>query len=75
MHGLGSVLFPWHTTVPANRRSIQTYVAVRREGEWRIAAFHNARVRPTPLPGGVALKLLVLGFRARAALAGRRVRR
>lgn len=74
MHGTGSVLFPWHAEVPASRRSIQTYVVVRGEGEWRIAAFHNARVRPTPIPRGAGLKLLLLGFRARAALAGRPIR-
>jgi hypothetical protein len=28
------------------RDSIQTLVAVRRDGVWRFAAFHNTRVRP-----------------------------
>lgn len=34
------------------RDSILTLVAVRQNGEWRLAAFHNNRVRP--LDGGVS---------------------
>ena len=36
-----------------NEASIQTLVAVRREGEWRFAAFHNSRVRPISSGAGV----------------------
>jgi len=71
MHGEGSVLMPWHATVTAGRRSIQTYVVVRQGGVWRIAAFQNARVRPMRLPKGFTLKLIMLMFRLRIALSGR----
>ena len=37
------------------RDSIQTLVAVKRNGEWLFAAFHNTRVRPI----GSALTFLV----------------
>jgi uncharacterized protein (TIGR02246 family) len=68
MHGDGSVLLPWHDALPPRRRSIQTYVVVREAGAWRIAAFHNARVRPLTLPSGLALRLVVAAMRARAAM-------
>ena len=71
MHGTGSVLFPWHHEVTPRRRSLQTYVVVREDGRWRIAAFHNVRVRPMHLPTGIGLQLIVLAMRARAALARR----
>jgi uncharacterized protein (TIGR02246 family) len=71
MHGMGTVLLPWQREVTPGRRSLQTYVVVRQEGAWRIAAFHNVRVRPMRLPTGVGLRLVVLAMRARAALARR----
>lgn len=70
MHGMGSVLMPWHRAVAPHRRSLQTYVVVRRQGVWRIAAFHNTRVRPLHLPQGLALRLILLAMRLRTALAG-----
>jgi uncharacterized protein (TIGR02246 family) len=69
MHGYGSVLMPWQSTVPRSRRSIQTYVVVKQDGAWRIAAFHNTRVRP--LPTGFVLRLITLMIRARAAVSAR----
>src|SRR5688572_23651667 len=45
MHGMGTVLLPWQREVTPRRRSLQTYVVVRQDGVWRIAAFHNVRVR------------------------------
>jgi uncharacterized protein (TIGR02246 family) len=46
MHATGGTL-PRGTSTPApERRSIQTLVAVKRDGEWRLAAFQNTRIRP-----------------------------
>jgi uncharacterized protein (TIGR02246 family) len=72
MHGMGSVLLPWQRAVTPGRRSLQTYVVVRQDGTWRIAAFHNVRVRPMRLPTGLGLRLIVLAMHARTVLAGRR---
>jgi uncharacterized protein (TIGR02246 family) len=69
MHGYGSVLMPWQSTVAPRRRSLQTYVVVKQDGAWRIAAFHNTRVRP--LPTGFALRLITLMIRARARFSAR----
>lgn len=72
MHGDGAVLMPWHSEVVPKRRSLQTFVVVKDGNVWRIAAFHNVRVRPLTLPGGVALTLLLAFFRLRTALAAHR---
>ena len=69
MHGMGTVLLPWQREVTRGRRSLQTYVVVRQAGAWRIAAFHNVRVRPMRLPTGMGLRLIVLAMRIRAAIA------
>jgi uncharacterized protein (TIGR02246 family) len=46
MHAVGNTV-PRGKTRPARERaSIQTLVAVRDGGEWRLAAFHNTRIRP-----------------------------
>jgi uncharacterized protein (TIGR02246 family) len=34
------------------RDSVQTLVAAKRDGEWRLVAFHNTRVRPMGLSAG-----------------------
>ena len=47
-HGTGGVLWPGQTDLAAERRSIQTYVVVRRDGRWRIAAFQNTRIQSDP---------------------------
>jgi hypothetical protein len=52
----------------AGRRSIQTYVAVKEGGVWRIAAFQNTRIRVTPLPTGWRLRLLMEVLRTRGAI-------
>lgn len=70
MHADGSVLMSWQRHLPESRRSIQTYVVVRREGTWRIAAFQNARVRPIRVPRGILLRLLLALFHLRTAVAG-----
>ena len=71
VHGEGSVLLSFQHTAPKSRQSIQTYVLHRGPDGWRIAAFHNTRIRPQPLPDGLLLKLILLGFRLRTWWAGR----
>jgi uncharacterized protein (TIGR02246 family) len=75
VHTMGSVLFPWQRRVTSKRRSNQTLVAVRQPEGWRFAAFHNTRYRPTPLPTGLPLKLIVALLRMRASLSRKRRRR
>lgn len=73
MHAMGSVLMPWQEKVTARRRSIQTYVA-RREADncWRFTAFHNTRYRPTRLPSGKMLAIILALMRLRTAISGKR---
>ncbi|NKY36871.1 SgcJ/EcaC family oxidoreductase [Nocardia speluncae] len=47
-HMTGSVVFAWQSGIPRNRRSRNTWVLHRADGEWKVAAFHNTRVRPLP---------------------------
>lgn len=44
-HGRGAVRLRWQSRTPAARQSINTYVAVRHDGEWLFAAFQNTRIR------------------------------
>jgi uncharacterized protein (TIGR02246 family) len=46
VHATGGTVMRGKTRPSSERDSIQTLVAVRRDGEWRFAAFHNTRVRP-----------------------------
>ncbi len=75
VHTMGSVLFPWQSRVTPKRRSNQTLVAVRQPEGWRVAAFHNTRYRPTTLPTGLPLKLILALLRMRASLSRKRRRR
>jgi uncharacterized protein (TIGR02246 family) len=45
MHAVGSTVMRGKSEPSPERDSIQTLVAVRRDGEWRLAAFQNTRVR------------------------------
>lgn len=47
-HMTGSVVFAWQAGIPRGRLSRNTWVLHRDGGEWKIAAFHNTRVRPVP---------------------------
>lgn len=47
-HMTGSVVFAWHNGIPRGRLSRNTWVLHHDGGEWKIAAFHNSRVRPAP---------------------------
>ena len=46
IHAAGSTLMRGETEPSPERESIQTLVAARSGGEWRLVAFHNTRVRP-----------------------------
>ena len=45
MHAVGSTIMRGKTAPSPERDSIQTLVAVRHDGQWRLAAFQNTRLR------------------------------
>jgi uncharacterized protein (TIGR02246 family) len=67
MHALGNTIARRRSRPARERASIQTLVAVRTADGWRLAAFHNTRVRPI---GRSAMTFLVwtLGDRLWRAL-------
>jgi len=46
LHVLGGTVMREKSRPSPERDSIQTLVAIKRSGEWRLAAFQNTRVRP-----------------------------
>jgi uncharacterized protein (TIGR02246 family) len=46
MHALGGTVMRGKSRPAPERDSIQTLVAIKHNGEWRLAAFQNTRVRP-----------------------------
>ena len=46
MHAEGDTIMRGKSQPAPERRSIQTLVAVKRSGEWRLVAFQSMRVRP-----------------------------
>jgi uncharacterized protein (TIGR02246 family) len=46
MHALGGTVVGGKSRPAPERDSIQTLVAIKRNGEWRLAAFQNTRFRP-----------------------------
>ena len=59
MHAVGSTVMLGKSEPSPERDSIETLVAVREGGEWRLAAFQNTRVRPMG-PNPVAFVLWTL---------------
>jgi len=45
MHAVGGTVMAGESDLASDRNSIQTLVAVKQEGEWRLAAFQNTRVQ------------------------------
>ncbi len=59
MHAVGSTVMRGKSEPSSERDSIQTLVATREGGEWRLAAFQNTRVRPMG-PGLISFLLWAL---------------
>ena len=59
MHAVGSTVMRGESEPSPERDSIQTLVATREGGQWRLAAFQNTRVRPMG-PGLVSVLLWAL---------------
>jgi uncharacterized protein (TIGR02246 family) len=64
----GAVVMPWQRRAKRQRRSIQTYIQVRRDDGWRISAFHTSRIRPIPV-SGISFGMAQLLVRMRSAVA------
>ncbi|MEH7355125.1 SgcJ/EcaC family oxidoreductase [Neobacillus drentensis] len=45
IHGVGAIKMRWQKKAPKTRDSINTNVAVRKNGEWKFSAFHNCRIK------------------------------
>jgi uncharacterized protein (TIGR02246 family) len=56
MHAVGGTIMRSKSEPTPERDSIQTLVAVRRDGEWRLGAFQNTRLHPL---GGGAGRFLI----------------
>jgi uncharacterized protein (TIGR02246 family) len=46
VHAVGETILPGNSKPSPERDSIQTLVAMKRDGDWRFTAFQNTRVRP-----------------------------
>jgi uncharacterized protein (TIGR02246 family) len=62
VHAVGDTIMPGKQKPSPDRRSIQTLVAVKRDGRWLFCSFHNTRVRPL-----TGFQKLMLGFLTRFA--------
>jgi uncharacterized protein (TIGR02246 family) len=51
-HSSGGVRWPGQEKASAEQNSVQTFVLVKQDGQWRITAFQNTRIQPLPPPGG-----------------------
>ena len=60
VHALGGTVMRGKSAPTADRDSIQTLVAIKSGGQWRLDAFQNTRVRP--IGRSTAGTLLWLGF-------------
>jgi uncharacterized protein (TIGR02246 family) len=73
IHADASLSMPWQSADARKHRWLQSYIVVRNDDGWRIAAFQSAEVRPLSFPRGVALRLLRAFFRLRTLLAAGRL--
>ena len=42
-HGIGGTVMPGEADLAPDRNSVQTLIAIKRDGEWRLARLHNSR--------------------------------
>jgi uncharacterized protein (TIGR02246 family) len=56
VHSRGGVQRSGQAEASPEQNSIQTFVVVKRNGEWSVAAFQNTRIQPLQPPGGPAPK-------------------
>lgn len=53
VHAIGSTIPAGETDLAPDRNSVQTLVAIKRDGEWRVVRLHNSRAdfmgRPEPV--------------------------
>jgi uncharacterized protein (TIGR02246 family) len=56
VHSRGGVQKSGQAEASPEQNSIQTFVVVKRNGEWSVAAFQNTRIQPLQPPGGPARK-------------------
>lgn len=45
LHAVGGTLMQGHSDLDPERNSVQTLVAVKRDGSWKLAAFQNSRAQ------------------------------
>ncbi len=45
IHIIGAVKLRFQKKVPQNRQSINTNIVVRQNGQWKVTAFHNCRIK------------------------------
>lgn len=45
VHVVGAVKLRWQKNAPKGRESINTNVSIKENGEWKITAFHNCRIK------------------------------
>ncbi|CAH8713682.1 SgcJ/EcaC family oxidoreductase [Paenibacillus thiaminolyticus] len=57
-HAIGVVQLRWHKHAPKKRNSVNTNVAVKQNGKWKIAAFHNCRIQVPSVMHKVMMKLM-----------------
>ncbi|MGD9893653.1 MAG: SgcJ/EcaC family oxidoreductase [Dehalococcoidia bacterium] len=43
MNTIGGTILTGQSDIAPDRNSVQTFIAVKRDGDWRVAAFHNTR--------------------------------
>ncbi|NOK08494.1 SgcJ/EcaC family oxidoreductase [Corallococcus exercitus] len=58
IHAVGAIKLRWQRKANASRQSIQTLVAVKREGAWSFSAFQNTRIQPPNAFARLMLRLM-----------------
>ena len=59
VHAVGGTIMRGQSEASRERDSVQTLVAVRRGGAWRLAAFQNTRLRPMGRTAGGTIAWLI----------------